>query len=91
MKPIQMVDLKSQYQELKEKIDSGIQNVIDNTAFINGPQVKEFASNLEAYLDVKHVITCGNGTDAPAAEVSSATCAEALCNALRSLSLPGPP
>ena len=64
MKPIQMVDLKSQYQKIKGEIDSSIQNVIDNAAFINGPQVKQFQKDLENYLDVKHVIPCGNGTDA---------------------------
>ena len=64
MKPIQMVDLKSQYQKIKGEIDSSIQNVIDNAAFINGPQVKQFQKDLEDYLDVKHVIPCGNGTDA---------------------------
>ncbi|RPD97498.1 DegT/DnrJ/EryC1/StrS family aminotransferase [Aureibaculum marinum] len=64
MKPIEMVDLKSQYKKIKSEIDTSIQNVIDNTAFINGPQVKEFQKELEDYLNVKHVIPCGNGTDA---------------------------
>lgn len=61
---IQMVDLKSQYEKIKEEVDKGIQNVIENTAFINGPAVKEFQSDLEKYLNVKHVIPCANGTDA---------------------------
>lgn len=64
MKPIEMVDLKGQYQKIKGEIDSSIKNVIDNTSFINGPQVKQFQKQLEDYLDVKHVIPCGNGTDA---------------------------
>lgn len=59
-----MVDLKSQYEKIKDEIDSEIQQVIDNTAFINGPKVKEFAVNLQKYLNVKHVIPCANGTDA---------------------------
>lgn len=59
-----MVDLKSQYQKIKKDIDQSIQEVIDQTAFINGPQVKIFSDNLADYLKVKHVITCGNGTDA---------------------------
>ena len=59
-----MVDLKGQYQKIKTEIDSGIQDVIDNTAFINGGKVKQFSSDLEEYLAVKHVIPCGNGTDA---------------------------
>src|SRR4051812_17632939 len=61
---IQMVDLKTQYQKIKSEVDKGIQEVIDNTAFINGPAVKEFQKDLETYLNVKHVIPCANGTDA---------------------------
>jgi len=61
---IQMVDLKSQYLQIKEEIDSGIQAVIDSCGFINGAPVKEFSSQLESYLDVNHVIPCANGTDA---------------------------
>lgn len=64
MNPIQMVDLKGQYLKIKNEIDSAISNVIENTAFINGPQVKQFQKNLEDYLQVKHVIPCANGTDA---------------------------
>lgn len=61
---IQMVDLKGQYQKIKKEIDAGIQECIDNTAFINGPSVKEFQQDFEKYLNVKHVIPCANGTDA---------------------------
>lgn len=61
---IQMVDLKGQYMKIKPEVDAAIQYVIDNTAFINGPIVKEFAQNLSDYMDGCHVITCGNGTDA---------------------------
>lgn len=64
MKPIQMVDLKGQYQKIKDQVDKSILNVIENTAFINGPEVKEFQKELEEYLNVKHVIPCANGTDA---------------------------
>ncbi|MEJ6697775.1 MAG: DegT/DnrJ/EryC1/StrS family aminotransferase [Saprospiraceae bacterium] len=63
-KNIQMVDVRGQYLNIKEEIDKGIQEVIDSCAFINGPKVKEFQANLEAYLDVKYVIPCANGTDA---------------------------
>lgn len=59
-----MVDLKGQYLKIKDEVDAGIQNVIDNTAFINGPIVKEFAQNLSDYMGGCHVITCANGTDA---------------------------
>ena len=61
---IPMVDLKGQYLKIKDEVDADIQNVIDNTAFINGPAVKEFAEALSVYQGGCHVITCGNGTDA---------------------------
>lgn len=64
MKKIQMVDLKGQYENIRKEVNQEIKDVIDNTAFINGPQVKKFAADLEKYLHVKHVIPCGNGTDA---------------------------
>jgi UDP-2-acetamido-2-deoxy-ribo-hexuluronate aminotransferase len=64
MMKIQMVDLKGQYAKIKPEVDQAIQNVIDTTAFINGPQVKTFSADLAEYLGVKHVITCANGTDA---------------------------
>lgn len=64
MDKIQMVDLKGQYLKIKPEVDSAIQGVIDSTAFINGAPVKEFAGNLAMYLGTKHVIPCGNGTDA---------------------------
>ena len=64
MKKIPMVDLKSQYENIKTEIDSAIQNVLNNTAYINGPDVKKFQANLEEYLNVKEVIPCANGTDA---------------------------
>ncbi|MDH5413263.1 MAG: DegT/DnrJ/EryC1/StrS family aminotransferase [Flavobacteriaceae bacterium] len=64
MKQIQMVDLHGQYQKIKKQVDQSIQEVIDATAFINGPEVKNFQTNLEDYLQVKHVIPCANGTDA---------------------------
>ncbi len=59
-----MVDLKRQYLRLKDEIDAGIHAVLDNTAYINGPQVKAFQEHLEKYLGVKAVIPCANGTDA---------------------------
>ena len=64
MKKIQMVDLKGQYQHIKERVDKSVLEVIESTAFVNGPEVHAFQSELEAYLDVKHVIPCANGTDA---------------------------
>ena len=64
MKNIQMVDLVGQYQKIKGEIDSAIQEVVDSAYFIGGPAIKKFQGNLENYLGVKHVIACGNGTDA---------------------------
>ncbi|MBS1689913.1 MAG: aminotransferase class I/II-fold pyridoxal phosphate-dependent enzyme, partial [Bacteroidetes bacterium] len=64
MQQLQMVDLKRQYQKIKPEIDAAIHNVLDSTAFINGPDVEHFATELAAYLGVKHVIPCANGTDA---------------------------
>jgi UDP-2-acetamido-2-deoxy-ribo-hexuluronate aminotransferase len=64
MKKLQMVDLKSQYDKIKETVNTSIQEVLDTNTYINGPQVQQFQKNLEEYLDVKHVIPCANGTDA---------------------------
>jgi dTDP-4-amino-4,6-dideoxygalactose transaminase len=59
-----MVDTQAQYQKIKPAIDQAIQEVLDSSAFINGKIVQEFAGNLANYLGTKHVIPCGNGTDA---------------------------
>ena len=64
MKKIQMVDLQSQYQNIKSEVDAAIINVIEQANFINGPEVSSFRSDLENYLNVAHVIPCANGTDA---------------------------
>ena len=64
MKELRMVDLKGQYEAIKHQVNAAIQEVIDNTAFINGPKVHAFQKELEAYLGIKHVIPCANGTDA---------------------------
>ena len=64
MHKLRMVDLHGQYLRIKGEIDSAIQVVLDSTAFINGPQVNEFCSNLAVYLKAKYVIGCANGTDA---------------------------
>lgn len=61
---IQMVDLRGQYLKIKDEVDSAIMRVIDQSAFIGGPAVKEFAAHLEEYLGAPHVIPCANGTDA---------------------------
>jgi len=59
-----MVDLGGQYQGIKEQVNSSISNILDSSAFINGPEVHAFQKELEDYLNVKHVIPCANGTDA---------------------------
>ena len=59
-----MVDLISQYEKIKPEIDKAVLDVIASSAYINGPEVKSFAKELENYLNVKHVIPCANGTDA---------------------------
>lgn len=64
MNPLKMVDLVGQYDNIRTEINSAIQDVLDEAAFINGAPVTRFAENLARYLNVKHVIPCGNGTDA---------------------------
>jgi dTDP-4-amino-4,6-dideoxygalactose transaminase len=59
-----MVDLKTQYEFIKDEVDSSVLDIFKNGTFINGPSVKKFQSDLENYLNVKHVIPCANGTDA---------------------------
>lgn len=61
---LQMVDLKGQYEKIAQEVNEAVLDTIQSTAFINGPRVKSFQANLEAYLGVKHVIPCANGTDA---------------------------
>ena len=64
MNKIQMVDLRSQYNDIKLEIDNAVIDVIESGQYINGPAVKEFTSNLAKYMSVNHVIPCANGTDA---------------------------
>ena len=64
MKKIQMVDLKGQYEGIKNEVNTGMQEILEETSFINGPHVHAFQKELEEYLGVKNVIPCANGTDA---------------------------
>ena len=64
MKPIQMVDTKTQYLKIKTEVDTAIMEVLDSAAYINGKIVTEFSNNLSQYVGVKHTIPCANGTDA---------------------------
>jgi len=59
-----MVDLGTQYQNIKPEIDNAIQEVLDSCRFIKGPKVKSFEEKLGAYLNVDYTISCANGTDA---------------------------
>lgn len=59
-----MLDLKSQYNNIKEEIDSAIKGVMDSCHFINGPDVDNFAKELGRYISCENVIPCANGTDA---------------------------
>ena len=59
-----MVDLISQYKNIKQEVLDEMSQVLDHAQFINGPVVKEFQNNLELFLNVDHVIPCANGTDA---------------------------
>ncbi len=64
MRPIQMVDTKTQYLKIKQEVDDAVLKVMESSAFINGPAVAAFSQSLASYLGVKHVIPCANGTDA---------------------------
>ena len=64
MRPIQMVDTKTQYLKIKQEVDDAVLQVMESSVFINGPVVSSFSKLLASYLDVKHVIPCANGTDA---------------------------
>ncbi|MFT4061288.1 MAG: DegT/DnrJ/EryC1/StrS family aminotransferase [Edaphocola sp.] len=64
MEPLQMVDLKRQYQKIKPAVDAAIAGVMESTAFIHGPEVRLFAQELAQYLGARHVIPCANGTEA---------------------------
>lgn len=64
MRPIQMVDTKTQYQNIKSEVDRAVMDVMESSAFINGKPVHDFTADLSSYLGVKHTIPCANGTDA---------------------------
>ncbi|KJY84287.1 aminotransferase DegT [Vibrio galatheae] len=61
---MQFIDLKAQYQYLKENIDKRIHTVLEHGKYIMGPEVQELEEKLASYVGVKHCITCANGTDA---------------------------
>jgi len=61
---MQFIDLGAQRERIREKLRAAIDAVIDDGRYILGPQVAEFEKQLAAYVGVKHVVACANGTDA---------------------------
>ena len=64
MKPLQMVDTKTQYQKIKTEVDAAVIGVLESSMFIGGKVVNNFATDLADYHKSKHCIPCANGTDA---------------------------
>ena len=64
MEEIRMVDLKGQYSFIKKEIDVALEQIFQDTDFINGKAVRAFQNKLQDYLGINHVIPCANGTDA---------------------------
>jgi dTDP-4-amino-4,6-dideoxygalactose transaminase len=60
---VPFVDLKEQYNSIKNEIDNAISTVISETSFIGGKHVEEFEKNFANLYDVKHCISLANGTD----------------------------
>lgn len=61
---IPLVDLKAQYQSIKEEIDTAISSVVNNTSFINGPEVKAFEMDFAVYNECQYAVGVASGTDA---------------------------
>ena len=61
---IDMVDLRNQFKELEPEILEAFSEILQTTAFINGPYVKSFVEELKTYLGAEYLTPCGNGTDA---------------------------
>ena len=61
---MEFIDLKRQYSDLKEKIDSGIHDVLNHGKYIMGPEVFTLEQNLSEFTNSKHVVSCSSGTDA---------------------------
>lgn len=64
LKKMEFIDLKAQYEVLKNEIDDGINRVLNSTHFILGEEEQEFEKKLAEYVGVKHVIGCSDGTAA---------------------------
>lgn len=61
---VSFVDLKARYFSIKDEIDSVIQQVIEDSAFIGGKYLKSFENNFASYCQAEHCVGVGNGTDA---------------------------
>lgn len=61
---MQFIDLKTQYQVLRDPINTRIQQVLDHGQYIMGPEVKELEAALAAYTGAKHCVTVASGTEA---------------------------
>ncbi len=61
---IPLVDLKAQYQAIKPDIDAAIKRILDNTSFVMGKEAIAFETAFSDYMQVKHTIGVGNGTEA---------------------------
>ena len=61
---IPLVDLKAQYNSIKDEIDSSIENVINKTAFIKGEYVEQFEHDFKKFCGIEHCVGVANGTDA---------------------------
>ena len=61
---MEFIDLKQQYQLLKNNIDSAIQQVLEHGKFILGPEVKSLESKLQDFSGAEYCITVASGTEA---------------------------
>jgi dTDP-4-amino-4,6-dideoxygalactose transaminase len=61
---IPLVDLKANYNSIKEEMDKGIMETIETCYFVNGPEVKTFEKKFAEFTETKHCVTCNSGTDA---------------------------
>ncbi|MCH9770032.1 MAG: DegT/DnrJ/EryC1/StrS family aminotransferase [Gammaproteobacteria bacterium] len=61
---MEFVDLKSQYKDLADEINSRMQRVLEHGQFVMGPEVSELEQQLAKFIDVPHCITCSDGTNA---------------------------